>query len=151
MSNPEREGNLDNPRYIEGLPDDHPLKARENVFAFFMACASQQLLQMLALTLSPLAQPNPGAQLYHFVGGFMEPAAYGECHQECLFPSLTARGDCCGVEVTSRSTPSFPECQSRLRRLRRVLEKLFHRIPIAANSGCLRRALGRRGILSKLS
>ncbi len=96
----EREGNLDDPRYIEGLPDDHPLKARENVFAFSMACASQQMLQMLALTLAPLDQPNPGAQLYHFVGGFMEEAEYGTCHEECLFPGLIARGDACGFTVT---------------------------------------------------
>jgi hypothetical protein len=98
----EREGNLDDPRYIEALPDHHPLKSRENVFAFSMACASQQMLQMLALTIAPLDQPNPGAQLYHFVGGFMEEATYGECGAECLFPSLIARGDSCGVTVTGK-------------------------------------------------
>ena len=98
----EREGNLDDPRYIEGLPDDHPLKARENVFAFSMACASQQMLQMLALTIAPLDQPNPGAQLYHFVGGFMEKPVFGHCGSECLFPSLIARGDACGVTVTGK-------------------------------------------------
>ena len=65
-----------------------------------MACAGQQMLQMLALTLAPLDQPNPGAQLYHFVGGFMEESQYGPCHDECLFPSLIARGDACGVTVT---------------------------------------------------
>jgi molybdopterin-synthase adenylyltransferase len=50
----EREGRLDDPSYIERLPKDHPLKARENVFAFSMDCASKQVLQMLALTLAPL-------------------------------------------------------------------------------------------------
>jgi hypothetical protein len=96
----EREGNFDDPRYIEGLPDDHPLKARENVFAFSMACASQQMLQMFALAIAPLDQPNPGAQLYHFVGGFMEEPMFGHCGNECLFPSLIAFGDACGVTVT---------------------------------------------------
>lgn len=98
----EREGNLDDPRYIEALPDEHPLKARENVFAFSMACASQQMLQMLALVLAPLDQPNPGAQLYHFVGGFWEQPVFGCCSSECLFPSLIARGDACGVTATGR-------------------------------------------------
>ena len=98
----EREGNLDDPRYIEGLPDDHPLKSRENVFAFSMACAAQQMLQMLALTIAPLDQSNPGAQLYHFVGGYMEEPAFGECGAQCLFPSLIARGDSCGMVVTGR-------------------------------------------------
>ncbi len=96
----EREGNLDDPRYIEGLPDGHPLKSRENVFAFSMACASQQMLQMLAMAISPLDMPNPGAQLYHFVGGFMEKAVYGACNPECLFSTLIARGDSSGVVVT---------------------------------------------------
>jgi molybdopterin/thiamine biosynthesis adenylyltransferase len=96
----EREGMLDDPKYIEGLPNDHPLKARENVFAFSMACASLQTLQMLALILAPLNQPNPGNQLYHFVGGFMEEPGFGACSPECLFPSVIALGDSCGIHAT---------------------------------------------------
>jgi hypothetical protein len=96
----EREGLLDDPKYIDGLPDDHPLKTRQNVFAFSMSCASLQMLQMLALVLAPLDQPNPGSQLYHFVGGFMEEPTYGECHPECLFPSLVALGNSCGIRAT---------------------------------------------------
>jgi hypothetical protein len=96
----EREGHLDDPTYIEGLKKDHPLRVRENVFAFSMACASQQLLQMLALALDPLGQSNPGEQLYHFVGGHMEPPMFGTCHAECLFPNLAAQGDHCRLVVT---------------------------------------------------
>jgi len=96
----EREGMLDDPKYIEGLPKDHPLRSRENVFAFSMACASLQTLQMLALVLAPLDQPNPGSQLYHFVGGYMEQPAFGACHPECLFPSITALGDSSGINPT---------------------------------------------------
>ena len=88
---------LDDPMYISGLPKDHPLKMRENVFAFSMSCASMQMLQMLALTLAPLAQSNPGAQLYHFVGNITEPPSYGTCHPECQFPSIVALGDHCGI------------------------------------------------------
>jgi hypothetical protein len=96
----EREGYLDDPTYIAGLPKDHPLKTRENVFAFSMSCASLQMLQMLALALAPLDQPNPGAQLYHFVGSFMEGAISGGCHTECQFPSIIAYGDVCGIPIT---------------------------------------------------
>lgn len=96
----EREGHLDNPTYIEGLAKDHPLKTGENVFAFSMSCASLQMLQMLAFALAPLDQPNPGAQRYHFVGGFMEEPQFGRCHTECLFPGFTAYGDSCGISVT---------------------------------------------------
>ncbi|MGH9400647.1 MAG: HesA/MoeB/ThiF family protein [Terriglobia bacterium] len=96
----EREGLLDDPKYIEGLARDHPLKSRENVFAFSMSCASMQTLQMLALVLAPLDQPNPGSQLYHFVGGFMEEPTFGSCHPECLFPSVVGLGDSCGISAT---------------------------------------------------
>lgn len=89
----EREGLLDEPKYIEGLPDGHPLKSRQNVFAFSMSCASLQVLQMLAFTISPLGRSNPGGQMYHFVGGFMEQPNYSKCHPNCLFTSLTAAGD----------------------------------------------------------
>lgn len=96
----EREGYLDDPTYIDGLPKDHPLRSRENVFAFSMSCASLQMLQMLALVLAPLGQPNPGPQLYHFVGGFMEDPTVASCHPECQFPSLVAFGDACDIPVT---------------------------------------------------
>ena len=96
----EREGMLDDPKYIDGLPKDHPLRSRENVFAFSMSCASLQVLQMLALVLAPLDQPNPGSQLYHFVGGFMEEPTFGGCHPECFFPSFVALGDSCAVSAT---------------------------------------------------
>ncbi len=96
----EREGRLDDPTYIAGLPKDHPLKARENVFAFSMSCASMQMLQMLALTVAPLGQSNPGAQLYHFVGNITEPSIYVTCHPECQFPRISGLGDDCGIQAT---------------------------------------------------
>ncbi len=96
----EREGLLDDPTYISGLSNDHPLKMRENVFAFSMSCASMQMLQMLALTLDPLGQPNPGAQLYHFVGNITEPPVFQNCHPECQFPTIVALGDDCGIQAT---------------------------------------------------
>jgi hypothetical protein len=96
----EREGFLDDPTYIEGLHKDHPLRVRENVFAFSMSCASMQMLQMLALTLAPLNLSNPGAQLYHFVGSHMEPPDFEPCHPECQFRELIALGDACSIEVT---------------------------------------------------
>src|SRR5262245_13446403 len=56
----ERDGYLDNPTYIEGLSKEHPLKVRENVFAFSMGCASLQLNQMINLVLDPLGHANSG-------------------------------------------------------------------------------------------
>lgn len=55
---------------------------------------------MLAMVLAPLGQPNPGAQLYHFVGNITEEPAYGACHPECQFPQIRALGDSCGIIAT---------------------------------------------------
>lgn len=103
----EREGLLDDPTYIGGLPKDHPLKTRENVFAFSMSCASMEMLQMLALVLAPLNQPNLGAQLYHFVGNITEEPTFGNCHPECQFPSIIASGDDCGIRATGARRPAL--------------------------------------------
>jgi molybdopterin-synthase adenylyltransferase len=89
----EREGHLDDPRYIEGLPEDHPLKARQNVFGFSMACSSLQLLQLLNLVVAPLGLADSGVQRYHFVDSIMEPKKQHECKPGCVLPSLIAKGD----------------------------------------------------------
>ena len=113
----ERDGLLDDPKYIDGLPADHPLKARENVFAFSMSCASMQILQMLAMVVSPLGRSNPGSQLYHFVGGFMDEPTFDPCHPECLFPSVIASGDSSGITATGlrQKTQEFFEVEAGLR------------------------------------
>ncbi|UIJ97411.1 ThiF family adenylyltransferase [Rhizobium leguminosarum] len=98
----EREGMLDDPSYIEGLPRDHALKARENVFAFSMSCASFQVMQMLNYVLKPLGLPGPGQQMYHFVGSFMEPTAAASCDAGCPFTAIVAKGDHCGFDVLGK-------------------------------------------------
>ena len=122
----ERDGLLDDPRYIEGLPRDHPLRQRENVFGFSMSCAGMQFMQMLALVMNPLDQPNPGLQRYHFVGNFMEPPEYGACYEQCLFPSFVARADTSGFVVTKQvsaaATPVTPTS-----RMPRWLDRIFGR------------------------
>lgn len=118
----EREGLLDSPRYIEGLPAGHPLKAGENVFGFSMSCAGLQFMQMLATVINPLDRPNAGLQRYHFVGAFMEPAEYGACHPNCLFPTFTARGDSLPLSgVREPASAPMPTQTSLLGRVLRAL------------------------------
>jgi molybdopterin-synthase adenylyltransferase len=97
----ERDGYLDDPSYIDGLPADHPVKANENVFAFSLSAASLEVLQFLTMVIAPVGVATPGAQLYHFVPGLMEEPDFRGCDETCLYPSLTARGDTSGIIVTA--------------------------------------------------
>jgi hypothetical protein len=95
----EREGYFDRPDYIAGLPADHPLKRNENVFAFGMAAASLEVLQLLSMVVAPSGLSNPGAQMYHFVTGTLD-RDESTCEPNCIYTSWIAQGDRTGVEVT---------------------------------------------------
>jgi molybdopterin-synthase adenylyltransferase len=96
----EREGYLDDPAYIKGLPYDHQIKRNENVFAFSLGAASLQLLQMLMMIISPLGVANPGEQKYHFVPGLFDKPRFDPCDGVCPYPSLTSQGDLTSLVVT---------------------------------------------------
>lgn len=97
----ERDGLLDDPKYVAGLPADHPLRRSENVFAFSMADAALEVLQFLAMVVAPAGLADPGAQLYHFVPGRLDVDGR-PCQPGCYFSSLAARGDHAGVSFTGR-------------------------------------------------
>jgi molybdopterin-synthase adenylyltransferase len=96
----ERDGYLDDPVYIAGLPTDHSFRRNENVFAFSMSVASFEVLQFLSMVVAPSGISNPGAQMYHFVPGKLDTNVKG-CDDTCLFPGLTARGESAG-NMTAR-------------------------------------------------
>ena len=95
----DREGLLDDPRYIAGLPLEHPARRRENVFAFSMNVASLELLQFIATSVLPGPLGDPGAQAYHFVPSRFE-SIHSTCSPTCPYPALLARGDRTGLVVT---------------------------------------------------
>jgi hypothetical protein len=97
----EREGYLDNPAYIQRLPEDHPVRRNENVFAFSMATASLQALQALSMVVAPLGIANTGEQMYHFTTGRLDVEQPRGCEDGCPYPQLTARGDRTGLVVTA--------------------------------------------------
>ncbi len=96
----EREGLLDDPRYIRGLPENHPVRRNENVFAFSLATASLEVLQMLMMIIAPMGMANAGAQMYHFVPGIFDEPDFRICNEGCPYPELEARGDSTGLIVT---------------------------------------------------
>lgn len=97
----EREGRLDDPKYIQTLGKDHPLRSNENVFAFSLSLASFEVLQMLSMVIEPCDFPDIGQKNFHFVRGKLETANL-LCKPSCLFPKLLARGDRTGIKVTGK-------------------------------------------------
>ena len=118
----DRQGLLDDPRYMESLPDDHPLLARENVFAFAQACSSLLVLQFLQSVIVPVNCPSPGRQLYHFVPGALDTEVHPfACDAGCLVPRFHAAGDAMRELLDLQAPPavslSGPAKMSWLRRL----------------------------------
>ncbi len=89
----ERRGLLDDPQYIEALPDDHFIHRNENVFGFAMNAAGLMVLQFLSLVVQPSGISDNGAQLYHFVNGALEADRRYLCKQNCLFKEHFGKGD----------------------------------------------------------
>jgi ThiF family len=98
----DREGYLDDPAYISGLPEDHLIRRSENVFAFSLSAASFEVLQMLMMVVAPLGIADAGQQTYHFVPGILDKPGFDFCKEGCPYPGLTARGDATGLTVTGR-------------------------------------------------
>lgn len=93
-------GELDDPVYIAGLPDSHPAKRRENTFAFSLAAAGEELLQLIALVVAPNYR-SPRPVRHRFVTDEREMLAKG-CNPGCFYQSVLAKGDHCGVSFTGR-------------------------------------------------
>jgi molybdopterin/thiamine biosynthesis adenylyltransferase len=97
----ERDGYFDDPKYIEGLADDHFIKRNENVFGFSLSTASFEVLQLLMMVLAPLGVSDAGAQAYHFVPGLFDRPNFDACEPRCPFSTLLlGRGDSSGIKIT---------------------------------------------------
>ena len=95
----ERDGYLDDPNYIKGLPNEHVLKRNENVFAFSAAAASLEIMQFLRMVVASPGLPNPGAWSYNFVTANTDVDS-GTCNDGCWFSSHIALGENSEVSVT---------------------------------------------------
>lgn len=81
----ERDGLLDDPEYISGLPEDEPFRHNENVFSFNLSVASMELLQILSIVVAPHGISNIGAQMYSMVPGVLNSTSK-TCELGCAFP-----------------------------------------------------------------
>jgi len=88
----EREGHLDDPSYIESLPNESVLRRNENVFAFSLAAASLEVLQLVSMVIGPAGIDDYGGQTYHMATGTLETAP-STCEARCAYPGFTGRGE----------------------------------------------------------
>ncbi|MEN3972779.1 hypothetical protein WJS89_08880 [Sphingomicrobium sp. XHP0235] len=88
----DREGQLNDPKYIEGLPDGHPLKMRENVGVFTLGCTRRQLLQFTSYFLRPLGENEFTPEHYHFVGDFAD-GLKDACDPDCPIDRIAGMGE----------------------------------------------------------
>ncbi|MFF7889798.1 ThiF family adenylyltransferase [Streptomyces sp. NPDC020794] len=89
----ERDGLLEDPSYIRGLPADHPLRRKENVFVFSTAAAAAELVQFITMVASPAGVSDNGAHLYHLATGTLDRRTEG-CNPGCPYDTaLLALGD----------------------------------------------------------
>ncbi len=96
----EREGRLDDPTYIEGLPDDHILKSNENIFPFSMNVASLEILKFIRMVVAPLGIADVGGDDYQYVIG-RHARDVANCRPGCWFADrYAAQGDDVGFTVT---------------------------------------------------
>jgi hypothetical protein len=83
----ERDGLIDDPRYINGAPNiKREYDARENVFCFSMSCASHEVTQFLGYALDEPAVSTAMPQMYFAGAGLMFRAPFqteGTCKPEC--------------------------------------------------------------------
>jgi hypothetical protein len=100
LVNVERQGQLDDPTYIENLPADHTLRRNENVFPFSAHLASSLVMHALHVALNPVGIADVGEQTYHFVDGTLDSDRGTTCHENCFFPPIVGKGDLVGLPIT---------------------------------------------------
>ena len=111
----ERDGYLDMPGYIEGLPLDHPLRLNENVFAFSLGAASLELAQLIAMVAAPSGVSDLGALHFHLASTELG-RDVRSCEPTCPYStSLLSTASSSGLVVTGRHTAAEMERSARAR------------------------------------
>lgn len=119
----ERDGSLDDPSYVQGLPDHR--RAQANVFPFSVQVASMEVNLLLHYLMNRRGWRDIYQQEYHFqLGKFRtlrEP-----CHANCRFPTRVGQGDLVAPPYVAKREAAVQEQEeSRARRWRRQLGRLI--------------------------
>lgn len=109
----ERQGQLDDPHYLKGLPPGHSILANENVFAFGLGAASLEVLQLL-LSVTGLGRGDIGAQEYTMETGTVD-IETRDCEPTCIYThNWAGLGDATPASVTGRHPVAERERQARV-------------------------------------
>lgn len=136
----EKDGSLDDPSYIAAFPTDHPLAARQNVFAFSQAAAAQAMEQFLRMVVAPGGLADAGAQQHQFKLGTTDIDGRG-CEGTCIYPEVIASGE----SAFEQFKPTAPHQAAEDARLKRAAN--HRRIRVRLLDLCDR---GLRAILGRL-
>jgi molybdopterin-synthase adenylyltransferase len=89
----EREGKLDDPSYLIGLPQDHMFKRNENIFPFSANPASLEVMQFIEMVTGIGGMNCYGAQRYSYNHGFIRFLERQACDNGCAYTETIAQGD----------------------------------------------------------
>lgn len=94
VANLDKEGKLDDPKYMEGADESlRKLVSNENVFAFSMNVASLEVLQLLSLLVLPEYLAKINQQFYHFTTHEFENDSVESCNENCFYTAMLGLGD----------------------------------------------------------
>jgi molybdopterin-synthase adenylyltransferase len=111
----EREGLLDDPTYVEGLPPHHYLRTRQNVFSFSMNLASLEVLQLISMVIAPSGVYDLDVQNHHASTGELDIDSR-DCERSCPYQhELTALGDTAPTLIGEHAAAA----EERARRMQR--------------------------------
>jgi len=88
----EQTGLLEDPKYIKGLENTHFINHGENVYAFSLGLAGQQVQQFLSYILQP-KKVLYGPKEMDFITGNIDSLFEFSCKKNCEFPGLIGLGD----------------------------------------------------------
>jgi molybdopterin/thiamine biosynthesis adenylyltransferase len=89
----EKEGLLEDPSYLAGLPIDHKFKRNENIFPFSTNLASLEVLQFIEMTTGIAHKNYFGIQRYSYNHGYIRIYDEKKCREGCFYKEGIALGD----------------------------------------------------------
>jgi molybdopterin/thiamine biosynthesis adenylyltransferase len=89
----EEAGKLEDPSYMQGLPERHHLKQNENVFPFSANLASMEVMQFIEYVTSATWPPDIGVQRYRYYPGNIDVDFEARCRKDCGHQQISGQGD----------------------------------------------------------